>query len=48
MKYAILFVIAFILLSIAIDVGAMRNAISPEKTTIEKVVENIVKATKEK
>lgn len=48
MKYAILFVIAFLLLSIAIDVDAMRDAISPEKTTIEKVFENIVQTAKEK
>ena len=41
MKYAILFVIAFILFSIAVDVGAIRQVIAPQQTIVEKAVGGI-------
>ena len=41
MKYAILFVIAFILFSIAVDVGAIRQVIAPQQTIVEKTVGGI-------
>lgn len=47
MKYAILFVIAFILLSIAIDVSAIRNTTAPEKSAVEKYFDGKVQELKD-
>ena len=44
MKSIILFVIAFILLSIAIDVSAIRSVIAPNKTLIESAAENLLES----
>lgn len=45
MKYAILFIIAFALVFIAIDVSAIRSTVAPGKTLIESIAENIVEVT---
>ncbi len=38
----ILLVMAFILWVIAVDVGAIRNAVAPEKSAIERAIETYI------
>lgn len=44
----ILLVMAFILWCIAVDVGAIRNEVAPEKSAIEKVFETYIHTNSEK